>query len=155
MFTVTHPAVQPTTCCFLSNTHSPHSSLSRANTLKENLSVCVCVCMLWYVSHTNAVSNPGMSLPVSAEAALFPGICGKLIRSLFSCLTVERAGTVIPTSVTTATRLKEPESRKKKKRRKRNWKSSICSQHVAGPSCRCPVPAELLPLDYLCPSLCR
>ncbi|MEQ2200020.1 hypothetical protein XENOCAPTIV_020045 [Xenoophorus captivus] len=49
------------------------------------------------------------------KAVILIGISGKLICSLFSCLTVDRVGTVIRTSVTTATRLKEPENGKKKR----------------------------------------
>ncbi|MEQ2253304.1 hypothetical protein ILYODFUR_030721 [Ilyodon furcidens] len=115
------PSLQHTLPSFFSS-QSKHTEIKAAC-----VCVNVCVRLLRYVSHTN-ISNPGMSLPVSAEAVILIGISGKLICSLFSCLTVDRVGTVIRTSVTTATRLKEPENGKKKRWRTPQSKSLSASR---------------------------
>ncbi|MEQ2285420.1 hypothetical protein AMECASPLE_031563 [Ameca splendens] len=132
------PSLQHTLPSFFSS-QSKHTEIKAACVC---VCVCVCVRLLRYVSHTN-ISNPGMSLPVSAETVILIGISGKLICSLFSCLTVDRVGTVIRTSVTTATRLKEPENGKKKRT------PSRCRRHVGR------LAAELLLPRRLHPTLCR
>ncbi|MED6268978.1 hypothetical protein CHARACLAT_028315 [Characodon lateralis] len=97
----------------------------------------------WTALTEPARESSSASYSVRKKAVILIGISGKLICSLFSCLTVDHVGTVIRTSVTTATRLKEPENGKKKRT------PSRCSRHVGR------LAAELLLPRRLHPTLCR